>query len=83
MHGYTEDSLIEQPAIALFSELGWETANCYYETFGFQGRETSIEVVLFSRLVPAMQRLNPDLPPEAYQPAYTLQSAQGFAGLMS
>jgi len=30
---YTEDSLVEQPAIALFEELGWETANCFYESF--------------------------------------------------
>jgi len=30
---YTEDSLVEQPAIALFGELGWETANCFYESF--------------------------------------------------
>lgn len=30
---YTEDSLVEQPAIALFETLGWETANCFYESF--------------------------------------------------
>ena len=30
---YTEDSLVEQPAIALFEELDWETANCFYESF--------------------------------------------------
>jgi hypothetical protein len=24
---YSEDSLVEQPAIALFAELGWETTN--------------------------------------------------------
>jgi len=24
-HTYTEDSLIEQPAVELFSALGWET----------------------------------------------------------
>jgi len=30
---YTEDSLVEQPAIALLGELGWETANCFYESF--------------------------------------------------
>ena len=26
---YTEDSLVEQPAIALLAELGWETADCF------------------------------------------------------
>ncbi len=31
---YTEDALVEQPAIALFAQLGWETANCYDEIFG-------------------------------------------------
>ncbi len=30
----SEDSLVEQPAIALFGELGWETGNCFYESFG-------------------------------------------------
>ena len=29
----SEDAAIEQPTIALFAELGWETLNCYHETF--------------------------------------------------
>jgi type I restriction enzyme R subunit len=65
---YTEDSLIEQPAIALLAELGWQTANCYEETFGPQGtlgRETSSEVVLLSRLRPMLEKLNAGLPGEA------------------
>jgi type I restriction enzyme R subunit len=33
-YGYSEDSLVEQPAIELFKELGWEAANCYKERFG-------------------------------------------------
>lgn len=46
--GYTEDSLVEQPAIALCSEIAWETANCLYETFGPKvtiGRDTPYDVV--------------------------------------
>ena len=65
---YSEDSLVEQPAIELFNELGWEVANCYNETFGSNGslsRETAAEVVLVSRLRPALEKLNPDLPAEA------------------
>jgi type I restriction enzyme, R subunit len=65
---YSEDTLVEQPAIALFAEMGWETANCYDETLGptgTLGRETRAEVVLVQRLRPALERLNPDLPPEA------------------
>ena len=67
---YTEDSLIEQPAIALLGKLGWETANCFEETFGsgsMLGRETSGEILLFSRLRAALTKLNPKLPNEALE----------------
>ena len=59
---YSEDTLVEQPAIALFAELGYETANCFHETYGAHGtlgRDTSGDVVLISRLRPALARLNP------------------------
>jgi len=49
VNDYSEDNLVEQPAIALFAGLGWETENCFYEKFGENstyGRETSSEVVL-------------------------------------
>ncbi|MCX6033632.1 MAG: type I restriction endonuclease subunit R, partial [Chloroflexi bacterium] len=69
---YTEDVLVEQPTIALLSSLGWEPLNCYEETFGSGGtlgRETSYDVVLQSRLRPALKKLNPTIPPEAFTPA--------------
>jgi len=52
MSSYTEDLLIEQPTIELLRGLGWETINCYHETFpaGLTGREASAEVVLVPRL---------------------------------
>ena len=31
---YTEDALVEQPAIQLFEDLEWETLNCFDERFG-------------------------------------------------
>ena len=34
---YSEDALVEKPAIQLFGDLGWETANLFYETFGGDG----------------------------------------------
>ena len=64
MATYSEDQIIEQPAIALLSALGWQTLNAYHETFGpdgLLGREHAGEVILFSRLLPALQRLNPGL----------------------
>jgi hypothetical protein len=27
---FTEDALIQQPAIALFGGLGWDAANCFH-----------------------------------------------------
>ena len=81
---YTEDALIEQPAIALLRQLGWETANCFEETFGPQGtlgRETSSEVILFSRLRSALAELNRGLPAEALELA--IQELSRERSLMS
>ena len=67
-HAYTEDQLVEQPAIGLFATLGWHTVSASEEIFGPAGtlqRETKGEVVLVSRLRAALERLNPALPPEA------------------
>ncbi|WP_457665384.1 type I restriction endonuclease subunit R [Thiolapillus sp.] len=72
MSAYSEDTLVEQPAIALFSELGWETINGFNEFDpggSIFGRESKTEVVLESRLRPALERLNPDLPQEAFDQA--------------
>jgi type I restriction enzyme R subunit len=72
-HAYTEDQLVEQPAIGLFGELGWQvagpppTAGVAGEPrdAGLLGRETKGEVVLVPRLRAALEKLNPTLPPEA------------------
>jgi type I restriction enzyme R subunit len=66
-HPYTEDQLVEQPAIALLAELGWQSVSALEEILGPDGtlgRETKSEVVLSSRLKAALTRLNPDVPPE-------------------
>ena len=62
--GYTEDALIERPAIALLAALGWQTVNAYHEFdhgASSLGRETKDEVVLKSRLREALLRLNPEV----------------------
>ena len=67
-HPYTEDQLVEQPAIALFAAIGWNTVSALEETFGSGGtlgRETKGEVVLVDRLRAALCSFNPTLPPEA------------------
>src|ERR1019366_403703 len=71
-HAYTEDQLVEQPAIGLFADLGWQTASASEETFGTGGtlgRDTKGDVVLVPRLRSALERLNPELPPEAISAA--------------
>jgi type I restriction enzyme R subunit len=69
---YTEDALVEQPAIQLFEDLEWETLNCFDERFGvfhseqtaqydgkvWLGRENRSEVILVQRLRAALTRLN-------------------------
>lgn len=72
MHEYSEDALVEQPAIALLHDaLGWETLNCFDETLGAEqgtlGRETFAEVVLVRRVRAALERLNPTASREAIE----------------
>jgi type I restriction enzyme R subunit len=73
MNIFSEDALIEQPAIRLFKDgLGWQVVNAYDEMFGGDndnggnrvslGREHRGEVVLVSRLRPALIKFNPSLP---------------------
>ena len=69
-HAYSEDQLVEQPAIGLFATLGWQTVSALDETFGAGGslgRETKGEVVLVDRLRAALTKLNPGVPAEAIQ----------------
>jgi type I restriction enzyme R subunit len=69
---YSEDQLVEQPAIALFAELGWQIATATDEIVGNNftlGRETRSDVVLTSRSRAALSRINPSLPPEALSAA--------------
>ncbi len=71
-HAWTEDQLVEQPAIGLFAGLGWQTLSAREESFGSDGtlgRETKGEMVLVERLRAALTTLNPDVPPEAIQTA--------------
>lgn len=69
MSSYTEDHLVEQPAIQLMQhELGWDVVNCFGEWQGGVsdlGREGKRDVILTGRLKATLLSLNPDLPVEA------------------
>ena len=65
---YSENTLVEQPAIALFAALRWQTVNLYHETFGphgTEGRDSEHQVILPRRLKQALKKLNSTLPDEA------------------
>lgn len=71
-HGYNEDALVEQPAIALLEELGWTAVNAYHEFDhgkSVLGRETRSEVILNARLMAALQKHNPGASSEALEQA--------------
>ena len=71
-HAYSEDQLVEQPAITLLAELGWHTVSAMEEVVGPHGtlgRDIKTEPVLVLRLRAALNRLNPSLPPEALSTA--------------
>lgn len=70
--GYGELMLVEQPAIELLAELGWEHRNLFAESFGehgTEGRESEHQVILTRRLLAALRRLNPGLPDDVYAQA--------------
>ena len=73
MNPYSENQLVEQPAIALLKEMGWHTQDCSNE---FEsdieirtGREAKSDVVLTDRLRAALERLNPDATEDAIDAA--------------
>jgi type I restriction enzyme R subunit len=71
---YSEDQSVEQPAIKLFEELGWEHIYAYDETLGPNGtlgRDNRSEVFLTRRLRVAIEHLNPAAPSEAVEQAVT------------
>ncbi|MFG1419980.1 type I restriction endonuclease subunit R [Xanthobacter sp. V0B-10] len=65
---YSEDSAVEQPALELLRELGWQHLNLREEVAGPEnptGRTNFQQAFLPARLKAALARLNPGLPPEA------------------
>lgn len=72
---YSEDNLIEQPALGLLhDQLNWDTLLAYNtETFGegsTLGRTEKREVVLKRILLQKLKEFNPNLPAKAYEEAY-------------
>jgi type I restriction enzyme R subunit len=73
--GFSEADLVEQPAIELLAALGWRTANLFSEFSGGgsgEGRVSKRDAILPNRLRLALERLNPLLPQDALDEAFTI-----------
>ena len=71
MLNFSEDSL-ENATIDIFKSLGWNSQNCFEETYGTEGtlgRETPADVVLVRRLRSKLEEFNSDKPKEAIDQA--------------
>ncbi len=68
----TEDELVEQPALRLLAQLGWEVASGFEETLGpagTLGRDAQSVPVLGHRLRDSLRNLNPGVPDSALEKA--------------
>ena len=73
MNPFSENNLVEQTVIKLIKKI-WADSKCHISTYSDEddaklGREHRGEVVLKKFLLPALQKLNPGLPNEAYEQA--------------
>jgi len=85
---YSEEALVERPAMELFSQIGWSVQNCFHEFdekgLSFLGRETKGDVVLISKLKPILQRINSNLPEVALDEAIkVLMQDRSVMGMVS
>lgn len=61
--GFSEDGVVEQPAIAVFKSLGWNYTNLYEENMGLDGdhgRDNRGEVILRKNFYSSIKKLNPN-----------------------
>lgn len=71
--GFSEDGLVEKPAIELLQSLGWSHFNLFEESFGPDGspfRDSLRDPYLTKTLRTCLARLNPDLPSDALDLAF-------------
>jgi type I restriction enzyme R subunit len=73
---FSEQHLVEDPALELLNELGYQVINAYNEVLGpdgvvkgAPGRDNQSQVILRHRLRPKLAELNPDLPSQAVDTA--------------
>lgn len=85
---YSESALVERPAMDLFGKLGWSVQNCFHEFNengkSFLGRETKADVILISKLKPALKKINPSFSEIVLDEAIKILTAdRSLMGLVS
>jgi len=88
MSNYSEDNLIEKPIMDILSQdLNWEVANVFEdEVFGEEGtigRESKGDVLLKFSFLKTIEKLNPNLPEQAYTKAYEIISSNDITKSLS
>lgn len=80
--GLTEDKLVEQPALRLLADLGWDVGSGFNETLGpagTLGRDSQADIVLTHRLRDALRTINPGVPDKAIESAIERLTENRFA----
>jgi type I restriction enzyme, R subunit len=80
--GFSENDLVEQPAIELLRELAWTTGSLFGEFAhgaSAEGRASKRDAVLPNRLRRALKTLNPSLPGTALEDAYSMLTRERVA----
>lgn len=71
--GFSEDGVVEKPAIDIFKSLKWNYKDLYEETMGANGdfkRDNRTEVILKSEFFKAIKTLNPAAQPSSIDHAF-------------
>ncbi len=70
---YNEENLVEEAVAEILENIGWEIKKAWHnEVFGKEGtlgRDNKSEIILTKFLLPALEKINPNLPKEVYDKA--------------
>jgi type I restriction enzyme R subunit len=79
---YTEDAMVQQPAISQLINMGWQYTHAFDTEFkngvSTLGRRTQHDVILVNDLRPALKRINPDVPDSVIEEAIARIQQRGL-----
>ena len=79
---WTEDAMVQQPAISQLINMGWQYTHAFDTEFkngvSTLGRRTQHDVILVNDLRPALKRINPDVPDSVIEEAIARIQQRGL-----